>query len=183
MIKKSKDLLIDAVVVINAHEKKYWERLCNTHQVFLPATVLKEELFYFTSDRGKEPLPVETWVKEGRVVAVEADHSDLDLLVKKLSEDFMGGIHDGELEAVAILLSKKHQNLHFTTADRAAIKALGLLNLRSRGISVETIVSGLQGVSFKQLQLESQFSNKWFEKALSEGFEEQHLWLRAPKHP
>jgi hypothetical protein len=98
---------------------------------------------------------VDTWVKEGRIVAVEADHSDLDLLVKKLSEDFMGGIHDGELEALAILLSKKHQNLHFTTADRAAIKALGLLNLRSRGISVETIVSGLYTNNFKSWFLPS----------------------------
>lgn len=183
MTKKSKDLLVDAVVVIHAHEKNYWERLCNTHRVFLSATVLENELFYFSSDKGKKSLPVQTWLKEGKIIRVEADHSDLDLLVKKLSDDFMAGIHNGELEALALLLSKNHQNLHFSTADRAAVKALGLLNLRTRGISVETIVEGLQGISLKQLQLEPQYSHKWFEKALSEGFAEQHLWLKSAKQP
>ena len=48
MTKKLKHLLVDTVVVIDAHEKGYWERLCNAYRVFLPGTVIEDELFFFT---------------------------------------------------------------------------------------------------------------------------------------
>lgn len=46
MTKKLKDLLVDSVVVIDAHENSYWEALCNAYRVFLPGTVIEDELFF-----------------------------------------------------------------------------------------------------------------------------------------
>lgn len=180
MTKKSKDLLVDAVVVIHAHEQKYWERLCNAHRIFIPGTILEDELFFFTSDKGKEPLLAATWVQQGKVTRVDAEHSDLHKLTQKLSDNFMRGIDPGEFEALALLLSKDHKNLHFTTADRMAIKALGLLGLRSRGVSVEELLSNLQALPTKSKKVDTQYTKKYFEKALTEGFSEQALWLKIP---
>lgn len=97
MTKKLKDLLVDSVVVIDAHENGYWERLCNGYRVF------------------------------------------------------------------------------FTTADRAAIKALGILNLGLRGLSVEDLLNNLHGFSAKKHKMEHHFTKQWFQKALTEGFTEQNL--------
>jgi hypothetical protein len=178
MTKKSKDLLVDTVVVIDAHEKGYWERLCNAYRIFLPGTVADDELFFFTSEKGKRPFLVSNWIEQGKVSRIDAELIDFANLTKRLANDFMLALDAGELEALAILTSKKHQHLMFTTADKAAIKALGVLSLGMRGVSVEDLLNSLQGISQKMQRLERHFTKAWFQKALTEGFTEQHLWLK-----
>jgi hypothetical protein len=95
-----------------------------------------------------------------------------------LSSDFLSALDAGELEALAILISKDYQHLFFTTADRAAVRALGVLSLGLRGLSVEDLLNNLQKLSTKNKKMEPHFTKKWFQKALTEGFTEQHLWLK-----
>ncbi len=178
MTKKSKDLLVDSVVVIDAHEKGYWKRLCNEHRVFLPGTIIDDELFYFTSDKGKQPLQVKNWIDQRTITRIDAEITDAAELIKRLSNDFIQTLDPGELEALAILISKKYQHIIFTTADYAAVKALGILSLRLRGVSVEDLLNNLQGLSTKNRKIEHHFTKQWFQKALNEGFTEQHLWLK-----
>lgn len=163
------------MVVIDAHTNNYWEPLCNAYQIILPATIVENELFYFESEKGKKRLTVDSWLKEGKVERIDAELKDYDALQRRFIPDFMSTIHAGEREALAILISPSHQKLHFTTADRAAIKALGLLGLGSRGISVEEL---LNDIGHKQKQIQRHMSKEWFQKALSEGFQERHMWLR-----
>ena len=114
------------------------------------------------------------WIKQGKVIRIEAELEDFETLQKKLSPDFLASIDEGELEALAILLSKSHQDTYFTTADRAAIKALGILGLGSRGISVEELLNKTK----RKDKLPVHFTKKWFNQTLAEGFSEQNLWLR-----
>jgi len=178
MTKKLKDLLVDSVVVIDAHENGYWERLCNAYRIFLPGTVIEDELFFFTSDKGKQPLLVPNWIHQGKITRIDAQIADFAALTRRLSNDFIKALDDGELEALAILISKQYQHLFFTTADRAAIKAMGVLSLGIRGLSVEDLLNNLQGLSTKKKKMEPHFTKQWFQKALAEGFTEQHLWLK-----
>jgi hypothetical protein len=143
MTKKLKDLLVDSVVVIDAHENGYWEPLCNAYRVFLPGTVIEDELFFFTSDKGKKPLLVSKWIHQGKISRIDAKIADFAKLTKRLSSDFLLALDAGELEALAILISKDYQHLFFTTADRAAVKALGILSLGLRGLSVEDLLNNL----------------------------------------
>lgn len=179
MTKKSKDLLVDTVVVIDAHEKGYWELLCNAYRIFLPGTVIEDELFFFSSDKEKKPFLISNWVRQGKITRIDADIANFAELTKKLSNDFISALDNGELEALAIMTSKKYQHLFFTTADRAAIKALGILSLGLTGLSVEDLLNNLQSFSAKKKKLEPHFTKQWFQKALTEGFTEQHLWLRS----
>ncbi|NGX43573.1 MAG: hypothetical protein K940chlam7_01871 [Chlamydiae bacterium] len=177
MTKKSSQVLADAVIVIGAHEERYWEILCNAYQIALPATILEEEIFYFQSAGIKKGLAPSKWVNEGKVIRVEAEIEDYDYLNRKLSKDFMNSLDLGELEALALLSSKKYNAYRFTTADRAAIKALGVLGWESRGISVEELLEGAGRRPLKQ-KLPRHFTKQWFQNCLHEGFMEQHLWLR-----
>ena len=52
MTKKSKQILTDTVVIIDAHSNEYWECLCNAYHLVVPAFILEDEAFYFQSDRG-----------------------------------------------------------------------------------------------------------------------------------
>jgi phosphoglycerate dehydrogenase-like enzyme len=69
-----------------------------------------------------------------------------------------------------------HKNVLFTTADRAAIKTLGILGVGSKGISVEEL---LKNVGIKRKKgMPRHFTKKWFQEALTEGLSEQHLWKK-----
>ncbi len=179
MTKKSKQIEIDTVVIIDAHEYGYWEPLCNAYRIAVPASILEDEAFYFQSDRGKIGMNPTEWLKQEKVIRVEAEFEDFEALQKRLSSDFMASLDAGELEALAILLSKRHKDILFTTADRAAIKALGVLGLGSRGISVEELLKNSGTKRKEKSKLPQHFTKKWFQQVLAEGLSEQHLWLRS----
>jgi hypothetical protein len=108
MTKKSKQILTDTVVIIDAHENGYWETLCNDYCVILPATIIEDEAFYFQSDRGKIGMNPTEWIRQGKVTRIDAELKDFETLQKKLSPYFVASLDPGELEALAILMSKKH---------------------------------------------------------------------------
>lgn len=177
MTRNSKQVLLDSVVVIDAHENQYWDALCNGYQIALPATVIEEEVFYFESSKGKKGLTPSIWIQKGLVTRIDAALTDYALLSEKLSNDFMNAIDPGEKEALAILLSAKHKQYSFVTADRAAIKALGILGLGYRGLSVEERLNQI-GYPTARARLQKHFTKTWFKKYLTEGFSEQVLWLK-----
>lgn len=177
MTKKLKQVLVDAVVVIHAHENRYWDSLCNAYQVALPATILENEVFYFESSHGKMGLKPSRWIEQGTVTRVEAEIGDYDTLSRKLSDNFMLAIDPGEREALAILFSEKYKNYLFTTADKAAAKALGILGIGLRGVSVEELLK-LIGNPASKTNLTTQYTKTWFQKNIAEGFSEQNLWLK-----
>lgn len=176
MTKKLKQILPDTVVIIAAHENGYWESLCNAYHIVVPATILENEAFYFESDRGKVGMRPSEWIKNGKITRIEAELEDFETLQRRLNPDLLASLDDGELEAIAILLSNRYKNLLFTTADKAAIKALGVLGLSSQGISIEELLKNL-GINQKG-KLPLHFTKKWFQQILAEGFREQHLWLK-----
>jgi hypothetical protein len=176
MTKKLKRILPDAVVVIAAHEGGYWESLCNTYEIGLPATIFEEELFYFGKD-NKKSLHPSKWIQEKKVIRIDADIGDFDKVAKKFSATFLHSIHKGELEALAILLSSKYQDFYFSTADAAPIRALGTLQLASRGIFIEELLVGM-GQKSKEIPLSPHFTKKWFQQKIAEGLRDSHLYLR-----
>lgn len=139
MIKKSQPILIDAVIVIGAHEQSYWELLCSSYQIAIPATILEDEVFYFQVEDRKQGFAPSQWVIDGKIARLEANVEDYDILSRSLTKNFMNSLDPGELEALALLGSKSCKDYLFSTADRAAIKALGVLGLSERGISVEAL--------------------------------------------
>ena len=177
MTKKLKQIVTDTVVIIDAHENDYWSQLCNSYSVLLPATVIESEAFYFQSDRGKIGMNPSEWIEQKKIVRVEGALEDLMMLKRRLSPDFYNALDAGEIEALVVLLSKKNKDMFFTTADKAAVKALGILGLGSQGVSVEELLTN-KGIKRKgSFKFPTHFTKKWFQAVLAEGLREQHLWL------
>ena len=150
--------------------------LCNSYQIALHDTILEEEVFYFQPEGSKKGLAPSRWLADGKVVRVEAKVGDYQNLSGKLSKHFMDSLDPGELEALALLGSKTHENYLFTTADRAAIKALGVLGWSERGVSVEELLKAAGEPISKIKKLPQYYTKQWFKACLHEGFMEQHLW-------
>lgn len=178
MTKKLSPILTDAVIVIGAHNEQYWELLCNSYQIAIPATILEDELFYFGSKNNTHAIMPSKWVEEGKVQRLEAELLDFQVLQRQLSENFMNSLDPGELEALALLGSKKYKNYLFTTADRAAIKTLGVLGWSSQGISVEALLKRVGAPKKTLNSLPKHFTKKWFDACLQEGFMEKDLWTK-----
>lgn len=178
MTKKSLRVLTDAVIVIGAHEQHYWELFCNNYQIALPATILEEEVFYFQDGDCKQGLTPSRWVIENKVERLEASIDDYENLNRKLSSHFMNSLDPGELEALALLGSKNFKDYLFTTADRAAIKALGVLGWGERGISVEMLLERVGKSKSMLKKLPHSYTKKWFSACVQEGVLERHLWLK-----
>lgn len=177
MTKKLKQILTDTVVIIDAHEGGYWDNLCKVYKVAVPATIFENEAFYFQSDRGKKGLNPTEWLKQGKVVRIEAELEGLKALEKLITSDCIASLDAGELEALAILMSKGHRDTMFTTADKAAIKVLGVIGRGFQGISVEELLK--EGGLRRKKNLPKHLTKKWFHHILAEGLSEQHLWLKS----
>lgn len=95
MTKKLKQILIDTVVIIDAHENDYWDILCNVFRVALPAVIIEDEAFYFQSDRGKIGMNPTEWISQGKVVRIEAELEDFKALEQSLSSDFLASLDAG----------------------------------------------------------------------------------------
>lgn len=122
MTKKLKQVLADANVVINAHEYHFWEQLCSAYRIALSASVLENELFYFTSAKRKKGLNPFSWIKQGKVIQIDADIKSLDMVSRKLTSDYKASLDLGEFESLAILHSKDYSEILFSTADKALLK-------------------------------------------------------------
>ena len=61
--------------------------------------------------------------------------------------------------------------------DTVVIKALGILGIDSKGISVEELLSN-SSTKRNNHKLPQRFTKKWFRQILAEGLVEQHLWLK-----
>lgn len=178
MIRKSRFVIPDAVIIITAHEQNFWELLCNKYQLEIPATIFEDEVFYFKSKDVKRGLSPSKWIDEGKAKRIEAEIEDERHLREMLSENFLLGLDAGELEAIAFLGSKKGHNHFFVTADRFAIKALGVLGWSDRGISAEELLEQAGAQSSVLKKLPEHLKKKWFKVCLHEGQTERHLWRR-----
>lgn len=180
MTKKSLPILTDAVIVISAHEQNYWELLCSHYQIAIPVTILEDEVFYFQKKDRRYGLNPSQWISQGKVKRIAAGVDNYENLRSKLSKDFMCSMDPGELEALALLGCPQYTNYLFTTADRAAIKALGVLGWGTRGIAVETLLERAGGPASMIHKLPQNYTKRWFDHCIQEGFMEQHLWLKKP---
>ncbi len=147
-----------------------WNALATKYSLILPGIVVEEEAFYFESVDGlKQPLSPSSWIKNGQVKRVDAEIEDYKILETRFSPNFLKGIDAGEREALAILVSQNDQQIFFTTCDRAAVKALGVLRMGNKGVSFERLVNQLPNSSQWNKKLSHHHREHWFTQVSVKG--------------
>ncbi|MBU2497476.1 MAG: hypothetical protein KKE57_01115 [Proteobacteria bacterium] len=171
--KKSIYVLLDAVIVIEAHALGIWDSLLDKIRAVVPSTVVQNEAFYFdtkkTGERG--PILIKQSVKSGMLSEVAATAFELQRLQNILDYATLQGLDAGETEALALIISGRTEmeDTLFCTADGAAIRALALLGHRESGVSFETLLMkvGLQK------PLDQHFREDFFKKHLDRGAQDR----------
>jgi len=174
-------VLLDAVIIIEAHSIGVWDRLLEEIRGLVGATVANDEAFYFDTKKTKkrEAIRLRPYIESGRIKEVNATIEDLQSLHETLSSATLHGLDPGELEALAVLHGGAIEEVVFCTADGAAIRALALLGHSESGISFESLLKevGLQKA------LEDHYSEKFFRYHLERGKQDRITGTGLRKTP
>ncbi len=162
---KPKLVLLDANIIIEAHELGIWQDLIQRADIYVPSIVVRDEAIFYSKAQNKNLIDLPMQVREGKIKELHADNSELDELTNKFTPGFAMDIHAGEAEALAVINSNTHQDLSFCTSDAMAIKALAMIGLKHKGISMETLINSI-GIT---KQLKKQFTEIFFRSSLKQG--------------
>ena len=137
---KPKLLLLDADVIVFAHELDLWEKIKNAYEVHVPSTVVEIEVKFFTSKDGGRRIDLQAEVASGQIKRMEATASEIAEAFSNFEPSFLAALHDGEKEAIAILVAQSSPDLVFCTGDVIAIQSAGMLGLSGKCISFEELL-------------------------------------------
>ena len=160
-------VILDTMIVIQAHALKIWDSLIDKIDAIIPSTVIQNEAFYFDTKKSKKrgAIQLSKSIKAGKIVELAATAKELQSIQTIFDYATMQGLHLGELEALALINSGKIKDTLFCTAEGAAIRALALMGHSQVGISLERL---LREVGL-QKPLDRQYKEDFFRSHLTRG--------------
>lgn len=166
MARKPRLLLIDAGAVFAALRYDAWEPLLAAYHVLVPSTIVRVEAIFFVDREGRRiAIDLPAQVEAGRIEEVEVSAADVAAMKRRFTPEFRERLDEGELEAIAYLVSREEDDLRFVTADGPAIQATVMVDPDSRVISLEAV---LELCGFAR-PLPLRFSREFVKKHSEEG--------------
>lgn len=163
-------VLLDANIIVEAHEQSVWTGLTAKVTVVVPSEVCREAAFYFDPGTHEQRyIHLETAIQAGIIRRVEASAEQIQLFLERFDSVFVQRMDAGEAEALALLYAGVLPDHWFCTADGPAIRALSLLEMSDVGISFEAL---LQRVGLKRT-LKRPFTDAFFKQMRERGVEER----------
>jgi hypothetical protein len=135
--------LLDANVIIEAHELGVWQKLIVSFDLAVPSVVARQEAKYFLVQGQYNPIQLSSLIALNRVRELAAEASELSELMKEFDPLFAESIDPGEQEALALMLADRcpdHQFCSASSSPRAHSASL-ILTLECPR-TIETISSG-----------------------------------------
>ena len=160
--------LLDANVIIVAHQLAIWEWLLERYRILVPSVVVRTEvLFYPTPGHGRAPVQLDEQAEAGWIEELTATATELARVYAGFDQSFVSGLHAGEAEALALFLAGRVGEAGFCSGDALAVQALAMLGFAEQGVSLEALLGGKKhdGV------LEPQFTEGFLRRNLSRGCE------------
>jgi hypothetical protein len=146
-ITRPKCVLLDAMIIITAHEKGIWLSLIEAFEIVVSSIIARDEALFYSEKEGGIPKAIDLpkLTADGKITELAATVEELKRLSNIFDPIFIEGLHAGESEALALLLAGKAGEALFCTSDAKAIQALAMIGLSEQGISFERLIktSGL----------------------------------------
>ena len=135
-------MILDAGPIIGLHELGAWKTFLDRYEVVVPQLVLDDEALFHSKDAAtghSEPIALAADVKTGRVLVAAASLTAISRVASRFTDALE--LHDGELEALALLTQDESYLRHvFCSADGAAIEGACMLGLTDRCLSLEGLL-------------------------------------------
>jgi hypothetical protein len=132
-------LLLDADVIIFAHELGIWERLVEMCQISITETIIDEANMWFDENDEQHAIDLLPLIEAGKVQSVSVSLTQLRNFRNRFNSVYLEGMHAGETEPLALLDSSK-ENWKFCSGDAISFKVLGCLGKGNQGISLEELM-------------------------------------------
>ena len=151
-------VLLDADVVITAHKLGIWQWLVQTYRVFVSSVVTHEAQFFRTKSGEKVDIDLPGQVKAGDIEELAASAEELARVYSRFDAWFVGTLHEGEMEGLALMFVNKISSCGYCSGDACAIRAMAMLGLADQGVSLEKLLAGKK----PRGRLEVQFTEGYF---------------------
>ena len=159
----------DANIIIWLHQAGLWGAITSAYDVVLPETVAQEIKYYEDEWGERQPIDVAAQASDGTLTILSADLQDMENLLEHFEGDLLEGLHAGEQEALALILSGRFSEGLFCSGDRLALVALVAIGYEGRCASLETVLR-LAGRQLNQvLRARSPATEAYFRRAIEEG--------------
>jgi hypothetical protein len=141
----------------------------------VPSIVAREVTHYRDKNNHRVQIDMQSYVKQGKIIELTATVREIQILQEKVNQNFIDRIDDGELEALALLMSGKYNDYRFCTSDTRAIKSMSSLSLGAFGVSLEEL---LDEIKLRKKLPDQSYSKAAFDRKKAEGLQEQEFFLR-----
>jgi len=158
-------VLLDANVVIKAHELGIWSQLTERYELLLPGIVISDEARYFKTTKRHKAIRLQEAVIKGQISQLSATADEFAQLYSVFASWFLETLDSGEAEALALLKANKAPGAYFCTSDAPAIRALAMMTMSEQGISMEMLLTKI-GL---QRNLERQYTEDFFRDNIRQG--------------
>jgi len=172
---KRKLVILDANVIIHAHELGVWTHLINQFDIYVVGIVVDDEAKYFISDTGiTTDIKIKDDVTSGKIKRLDPELAHTQKIFKEYKDVFIKGLDPGERDAITILNSGSFDEHLFCSGDKSAIKAAAVIDKTFNLISFEKLLkdSGQNG-SVKNLKHE--FLESYTRQYISAGTTERSM--------
>ena len=132
-------LLLDAGIIIGAHELGVWDSLIQQCTVTITSTVNQEADFWYDEHGERHEINLSEDINTKKINCVDVPLSQVSDFCKKFGPTYLDRMDPGEADSLAYL-SFSNQHWLIASADSHVFKVLGYLGLGEQGISLEEIL-------------------------------------------
>jgi hypothetical protein len=167
---RSKLLIVDCCVIIEAYRLQLWHAIVSQGRVAVPETVVNETI-QVAREFDEFTVDIEAQASQGKIQVPSLNASDLKIVRQRCGPKFIGAVHDGEQECLAVLLAVADSIL--CSSDAVVFRYLGWIQQPDRGISLEEVVEsfGIAKGKGMQWKLTKAFRDKYTQQGFAEAIQ------------
>jgi len=133
-------LLLDAGVIIAAHELGIWSRLINKCTISITRTVLEQVTYYWRDERDNPyQIDLSNDIVEQKIQIIDVPLDQVKIFRLKFDPTYLDRMDPGETDSLAYLCHASEQWL-ILSGDGFVFRILGRLARSDQGISLEEIL-------------------------------------------
>lgn len=165
---KSKLILCDTCVIIEAFRLGIWDALINGYTIIVSQTVVEETMWYLSDSGSRISINLKSYISNGKIQVIDPTSGDLGSFLSrhKFKPDYLERMDPGELSLLCFL--DKTQDDIICSGDEIVFRVLGKLRCSDKGISLEELLQNI-GLTKK---IRIQFTKKFRINCSSKGFED-----------
>jgi len=133
-------LLLDADVIIIAHELGVWDQLVQKCSISVTETIVKEAGYWEDNKGEQHVIDLESFVTKGQIDSIPVELSKVRKFRQRFGPVYLENMDPGESETLAFV-DASDDTWRYCSGDAIVFKVLGCLARGDQGISLEEVLN------------------------------------------